>query len=278
MNVRSAASSTDPRFGGVARLYGQSSLDAFAAARVAVVGIGGVGTWTVECLARSGIGHLTLVDLDEICVTNVNRQIHALDGQIGMQKAEAMAARARAIHPACQVDVIPAFFNERTADEILTRGFDVVVDAIDTLRHKALLVAECHARKIAVITCGAAGGRRDPTRIRTADLSVSGGDPLLHSLRRKLRREHGFPPIPMGSKPSQMGIQAVFSDEPQVFPDGGGGVSCERGDASATGPMLGCDAGYGSAAHVTGCFGMIAAGVVLDQLAASRGSDFPMSR
>jgi tRNA threonylcarbamoyladenosine dehydratase len=255
------------RFGGVARLYGNAALEGFASARVAVVGIGGVGTWAVECLARSGVGNLTLVDLDEICVTNVNRQIHALDGQIGMQKAEAMAARVRAIHPACEVSVVSAFFNERTAEDILAPGFDAVVDAIDTLRHKALLVTECHARGIPVVTCGAAGGRRDPTRIRAADLSVSGGDPLLHSLRRKLRRDHGFPTIPMGTKPTPLGIDAVFSDEPQVFPDGEGGISCERDALQNEGPRLGCDAGYGSAAHVTGCFGMIAAGLVLERLA-----------
>jgi tRNA A37 threonylcarbamoyladenosine dehydratase len=254
------------RFGGVARLYGQAALDRFARARVAVVGIGGVGTWAVECLARSGIGHLTLVDLDEICITNVNRQIHALDGQIGMAKTTAMAARVRAIHPECDVAAIPAFFNERTGGEILAAGFDAVVDAIDTLRHKALLVAECHARGIPVITCGAAGGRRDPTRIRVADLAVSGGDPLMHALRRKLRREHGFSNIPMGTKPPPMGIDAVFSDEPQVFPDGEGGVCGDRIDAPGSGPQLGCDAGYGSAAHVTGCFGMIAAGRVLERL------------
>lgn len=257
------------RFGGVARLYGQAALDRFARARVVVVGIGGVGSWTVECLARSGVGHLTLVDLDEICVTNVNRQIHALDGQIGQQKTEAMAARVRAINPDCEITVVSAFFNEHTAEEILATGFDVVVDAIDTLRHKALLVAECHARNIAVITCGAAGGRRDPTCIRTADLSVSGGDPLLHSLRRKLRREHGFPAVPMGTKPPLMRIDAVFSDEPQAFPDGVGGVSCERAIPMAAGPRLGCDAGYGSAAHVTACFGMIAAGRVLEKLSAA---------
>jgi len=254
------------RFGGVARLYGQDALERFGSARVAVVGIGGVGTWAAECLARSGIGHLTLVDLDEICVTNVNRQIHALDGQIGMQKAEAMANRVRAIHPDCEVNVVPAFFNERSAEGILAPGFDAVVDAIDTLRHKALLVAECHARQIPVVTCGAAGGRRDPTRIRTADLSFSGGDPLMHSLRRKLRREHGFPIIPMAAKPQPMGIDAVYSDEPQVFPDGEGGVSCQRPETTTAGPTLGCEAGYGSAAHVTGCFGMIAAGLVLERI------------
>jgi len=268
MNDPVSPSSASHRFDGVARLYGQAALDRFARSTVAVVGIGGVGSWTVECLARSGVGHLTLVDLDEICITNVNRQIHALDGQIGRQKAESMAARVRTINPDCEVTVVPAFFNERTAEEILAAGFDAVVDAIDTLRHKALLLAECHTRNIAVVTCGAAGGRRDPTRIRSADLAVSGGDPLLHSLRRNLRREHGFPTVPIGTKPLPLGIDAVFSDEPRVFPDGKGGISCERTDTRPAGPRLGCDAGYGSAAHVTASFGMIAAGVVLGKLSA----------
>ncbi len=258
----------DPRFGGVARLYGNVALERFAKSRVAVVGIGGVGTWVAECLARSGVGHLTMVDMDEICLTNVNRQIHALDGQIGMRKAEAMAERVRAIHPACDVLAVNSFFNERTAEEILQAGFDCVVDAIDTVRHKALLVATCHARGIPVVTCGAAGGRRDPTRVRVADLAVSGGDPLMHALRRRLRREHGFPNVPMKRKPEAMGIDAVFSDEPQVFPDGTGGVSCKRTGDTAGAPQLGCDVGYGSAAHVTGCFGMVASGVVLEKMAA----------
>ena len=118
------------RFGGIARLYGQAALERFFKARVAVIGIGGVGSWAVEALARSGIGHLTLVDLDEICVSNVNRQLHAMDGQIGRQKTEAMAERARAIHPGCEVTVIPAFFSERTSAEILEPGFDVLLDAI----------------------------------------------------------------------------------------------------------------------------------------------------
>ena len=162
------------RFGGIARLYGKAAFGRFLSSRVAVVGVGGVGSWAVESLARSGIGHLTLVDLDEICVTNVNRQLHAVDGQIGRQKTEVMAERARAIHPGAQVEVVPRFFTEHSAAEILTSGFDAVIDAIDTTRHKALLLAECHRRGIFAVTCGGAGGRRDPTRIRVADLAHSG--------------------------------------------------------------------------------------------------------
>jgi tRNA threonylcarbamoyladenosine dehydratase len=254
------------RFGGIARLYGQAALERFLGARIAVIGIGGVGSWAVEALARSGIGHLTLVDLDEICLTNVNRQLHAMDGQIGRQKTEAMADRARAIHPGCEVRVMPVFFTEKTAGQILDAGFSGVIDAIDSLRHKALLIAECRNRGIPLVTCGGAGGRRDPTRIRACDLAFSGKDALLHQLRRKLRREHGFPATPMGTMPEPFGIDAVFSDEAPYFPQCDGSVSTERPDGADL--RLTCESGYGTATHVTATFGMIAAGRMLERLAA----------
>ena len=204
------------------------------------------------------------MDLDEICITNVNRQLHAMDGQIGRQKTEAMADRARAIHPAAEVTVVPRFFNEGTAAEILDAGFDAVIDAIDSTRHKALLLACCRERGIFTVTCGGAGGRRDPTRIRVADLAYSGKDPLLHQLRRSLRHDHGFPKTPMGVKPDPLGIDAVFSDEPQVFIQCDGSVSDERPDTG--GQRLACAGGLGSVTHVTAAFGMIAAGRVLERL------------
>lgn len=254
------------RFGGIARLYGSHALERFFTARVAVIGVGGVGSWAVESLARSGIGSLTLVDLDEICITNVNRQLHAMDGQIGRQKTEAMAERARAINPEAEVRVVQRFFNESSAREILEAGFDAVIDAIDHTRHKALLLAECRRERMFTVTCGAAGGRRDPTRIRVADLAFSGKDPLLHQLRRCLKNEFGFPKTPLGNKPEPLGIEAVFSDEPPVFATCEGGVSAERGDSMDR--RLGCEAGLGSATHVTAAFGMIAAGRVLERIAA----------
>lgn len=255
------------RFGGIARLYGQSALGRFLTARVAVIGIGGVGSWAVEALARSGIGHLTLVDLDEICLTNVNRQLHAMDGSIGRQKTEAMAERVRAIHPQAEVVVVPRFFTERSAAEILDAGFDAVLDAIDSTRHKALLLAECRSRGLLTVTCGGAGGRRDPTRIRVTDLAMSGKDPLLHNLRRTLRREFGFPKTPLGEKPAPLGIEAVFSDEPQRFPQGDGEVSCDRPAAGGS-QRLSCETGLGTVSHVTAAFGMTAAGRILEGLAA----------
>jgi tRNA A37 threonylcarbamoyladenosine dehydratase len=254
------------RFGGIARLYGQAALDRFLNARVAVIGVGGVGSWAVESLARSGVGNLTLVDLDEICMTNVNRQLHAMDGQIGRQKTEAMAERARAIHPTGDIRIVPKFFNEATAVEILDAGFDAVIDAIDSTRHKALLLAECRRRGVLTVTCGAAGGRRDPTRIRVADLAFSGKDPLLLQLRRTLRNDFGFPKIPQRQEPEPLGIEAVFSDEPQLFSQCGGTVSGDRPEQG--GQRLGCTTGLGAVTHVTATFGMISAGRVLERLAA----------
>lgn len=254
------------RFGGIARLYGQAALDRFLIARVAVIGVGGVGSWAVEALSRSGIGHLTLVDLDEICVTNVNRQLHAMDGQIGRQKTEAMAERARAIHPTAEIVVIPKFFTEKSAAEILDQGFDAVIDAIDTTNHKALLLAECHRRNIFTVTCGGAGGRRDPTRIKVRDLAYSGKDPLLLQLRKRLRNDHGFPKIPQRQEPPPFGIEAVFSDEPQWFAQCDGSASLNRPDSGNQ--RLNCTSGLGTATHVTAAFGMMAAGRVLEFLAA----------
>ncbi|MES2995660.1 MAG: tRNA threonylcarbamoyladenosine dehydratase [Verrucomicrobiota bacterium] len=254
------------RFGGIARLYGANALQRFLRSRVAVIGVGGVGSWAVESLARSGIGHLTLVDLDEICITNVNRQLHAMDGQIGRQKTEAMAERVTNIHPAADVCIVPRFFTMKTAAEILAAGFDAVIDAIDTTQHKAVLLAECRQRNIFTVTCGGAGGKRDPTRIRVSDLAQSGKDPLLHQLRRMLREHHGFPKTPLGTKPEPLGIEAVFSDEPPWFSQCDGGVSRQRPEGSSQ--RLNCASGLGTATHVTAAFGLIAAGCVLEHLAA----------
>jgi len=253
------------RFGGVARLYGQAALQRFSATRVAVIGVGGVGSWAVESLARSGIGHLTLVDLDEICITNVNRQLHAMDGQIGRQKTEAMADRALAIHPGCDIQIIPKFFNEKSASEILDAGFDAVIDAIDYARHKSLLAAQCHSRGIYSVTCGGAGGRRDPTRIRVTDLAHSGMDPLLLQLRRGLRNDYGFPKTPRGQDPILFGIDAVYSDEAPFYFRCDGTVSKEKPQEISL--RLNCASGFGTAAHLIASFGHIAAGRVLEKIA-----------
>ncbi len=252
------------RFGGIARLYGEAGLRALGQAHVCVVGVGGVGSWTVEALARSGVGALTLVDLDEVCVTNVNRQLPALDGGFGKFKVAELAKRVAAINPDCQVQARTEFFNDKTGGALLADGFDFVVDAIDNFANKALLIADCRERDIPVITSGAAGGRRDGTRAEVADLAKSTNDPLLAKVRMQLRREHGFP-----RDGKRMRVPCVFSPEPPVYPKTDGTVCASRREAgeSATSLKLNCEWGFGAATFVTGAFGFAAAGEVIRRLA-----------
>ncbi len=252
------------RFGGIERLYGRAGLARLARSHVCVVGLGGVGSWAVEALARSGVGHLTLVDLDDVCVSNINRQLHALDGTIGRPKAEVMAERVRAIHPACVVNSLHEFFSPANAASILSTPFDCVIDAIDHVPNKCLLLAGCRERSLAVVTSGAAGGRRDPTRIRVEDLMQTTHDRLLARTRETLRKTYGFRNAPGG-----WNIPCVFSTEAPVFPGSDGSVCAIRvesdeGSAGVTG--LNCDGGFGSAAFVTGAFGFAAAAAVMHRL------------
>ena len=204
---------SEARFGGIRRLFGAEGFERLRRAHVCVIGLGGVGSWAVESLARSGVGALTLVDLDDICITNVNRQLHALDGAFGQAKAEVLAARARAINPDCRVTPIQAFFLKSNASEILRVQFDFVVDAIDSPARKCLLIASCRAREIPVITVGASAGRRDPTTVQTVDLAFSSHDRLLQEVRKKLRTRHDFP---RGEQP--FGVECVLSREALVYP------------------------------------------------------------
>jgi tRNA A37 threonylcarbamoyladenosine dehydratase len=245
------------RFGGIGRLYGRKALVRLSAAQVCVVGVGGVGSWTVEAIARSGVGALTLIDLDDVCVTNVNRQLPALDGQIGRPKVEVLAERVRLINPGCKVTAKTEFFTAASAERMLSDGFDCVIDAIDSVGNKALLVAECQKRGLPVVTIGGAGGRRDPAQIRTGDLGEAWGDELLRLLRRKLRREHGFP---AGEQTGRMhfGVRCVWSSEPQVFPWADG--TCQAEPEPGSNLKLDCESGFGTAVFVTGAFGLAAAG------------------
>lgn len=255
------------RFAGIARLYGAEGLERLRAAHVAVVGLGGVGSWAVEALARSGVGTLTLIDLDEVCLSNVNRQLPALDGTVGRFKAEVLAERIAAIHPGATVHRRVEFFTETTADRLLEPRYDAVIDAIDAVTNKCRLLAACRARGFPVFACGGAGGRRDPSRLRTADLGDATHDRLLAEVRRRLRREHGFP------EPGRpMGIPCAFSPEPPVVPRPDGTV-CAATEAPAGegadggGLRLGCDWGYGSATFVTGAFGFAAAAWAVGRIA-----------
>ena len=250
----------ETRFGGIARLYGESGLEKLRAAHVCVVGIGGVGTWAAEAFARSGIGAITLVDLDEVCVTNINRQVHALTETIGHAKAEVMAERIRAISPDCHVTVEQKFFNEQTAEQLLAPKYDFVLDAIDDTTNKVLLLVRCREKNLPVMACGGAGGRRELTSVRVGDLSQASHDRLLAEVRRKLRQEHGFP---VGHL--TMNIPCVYSVERTVYPQADGSV-CEMRSAAEDGTRLNCNGGLGSATFVTGAFGFAAAGFVVRKI------------
>ena len=253
------------RFGGVGRLLGRAALARLQSAHVCVVGVGGVGSWTVEGLARSGVGALTLIDLDDVCVTNVNRQLPALEGTVGRPKVEVLAERVRLINPGCRVTAVTEFFTAASADHLLVEKFTYLVDAIDRMSQKALLIAESRARGIPVLTDGAAGGKRDGTQVRTGDLGEANADELLRQVRKKLRRDHGFP---AGEQRRRMhwGVRAVWSGELPVFPWADGTCSPEREPGSNL--TLDCATGFGTAVFVTAAFGLAAAGEVVRAIAA----------
>jgi len=265
MSARKTVDSADDfaeRFGGVARLYGRAGLERLRAARVCIVGVGGVGSWAVEALARSGIGALTLIDLDDVCVTNVNRQLPALDGQIGRPKIDVLAERVRLIHPGCQVETVADFFTAANAGELLAPRYDFVVDATDKMTNKCVLIAGCRERGLPVLTVGGAGGKRDGTAVRVADLACTEQDELLRQVRRKLRRDFGFP----RDLHQDFGVPCVYSPEKPVYPWSNGTCSAEPepGGESLT---LDCATGFGTATFVTGAFGFAAAGEVVQRIA-----------
>jgi tRNA A37 threonylcarbamoyladenosine dehydratase len=245
----------EARFGGLGRLLGREALARLRAAHVAVIGVGGVGSWTAEALARGGVGAITLIDLDEVCVSNVNRQSHALDGQIGRPKVVVLAERIRAINPACRVEAVQEFFVASNAERLLAPAepLTVVVDAIDSVAHKARLLAACVARGLPVVTTGGAGGKRDGTRLRIGDLGESGGDDLLRQVRKTLRKEHGFP----GGEGHRYGVRAVWSTEAPVYPWADG--TCAAAPEPGSSTRLDCAAGLGAAMWVTAAFGLAAA-------------------
>ena len=252
------------RFSGVRRLYGQEGLAKLQRASVCVIGIGGVGSWAVEALARSAVGHITLIDLDNIAESNVNRQLHAIDGAFGMAKVTAMAQRIKAINPSCVVKEIEDFVTPENVAQMLNDGFDMVLDAIDDAKAKVAIVAYCKESNIPLVTVGGAGGRLDPTKIKQGDLSQVVGDRLLAKVRNQLRREHGFPKAPTNHKKSavKFGITALYSDEQVLQPSSDIEAGCEV-DAAVTG--LNC-AGYGSSVCVTAPFGMAASSIVLNHI------------
>jgi tRNA A37 threonylcarbamoyladenosine dehydratase len=261
----------DRRFGGIARLYGDAALARFQRAHICVIGVGGVGSWAVEALARSAIGQLTLIDLDNLAESNINRQIHALSSTLGQAKVSALAQRIALINPTCRVTEIEDFIDADNIAAMLPAGhFDYVIDAIDNVRAKTALIAYCRAQQIRLLTIGSAGGQIDPTRIAVCDLSRTEQEPLLAKVRKRLRALHGFP---RGSK-NKFGIDAVYSTEPLRFPElcKTDDDSDANSDSAAGITGLNC-AGFGSAVVVTASFGLVAAGHVLQKLAAEADQD-----
>ena len=248
---------TDRRFGGLARLYGVSGAERIRAAHVVVVGVGGVGSWTVEALARSGVGRLTLIDLDNVSESNINRQIHALDETVGMAKVEAMRQRIAHINPDCVVTCIEEFVEPSNWPRLLMGAdVDAVVDACDQIKAKTAMAAWAMRHKILFITVGAAGGKRLAHKVDIDDLSNTSHDPLLAKLRYNLRREHGA-----AREGKKIGVSCVFSREAVAPPD----ASCNIANNGQGDGSLNCS-GYGSVVSVTATFGQCAAGWVFDQI------------
>jgi tRNA A37 threonylcarbamoyladenosine dehydratase len=244
------------RFGGLERLYGMTGAAAIRAAHVAVVGLGGVGSWAAEALARSGVGALTLIDLDHIAESNINRQVHALDVTVGQAKVVAMRERIGQIHPGCRVTPVEEFVEPGNWPALLPAGVDAVIDACDQLPAKAAMAAWAIQSRAGFISCGAAGGKRQAHLVDIDDLAKATHDPLLAQLRYRLRKFHGAP-----REGKRIGVACVFSREAVAPPD----PSCDiEGDGT-----LNCH-GYGSVVSVTATFGQCAAGWVLDRLASRK--------
>ncbi|GAB2883496.1 tRNA cyclic N6-threonylcarbamoyladenosine(37) synthase TcdA [Microbulbifer echini] len=256
------------RFGGIGRLYGNHALEILNRAHMVVIGIGGVGTWTAEALARSGVGALTLIDLDDICITNTNRQCHALASTIGRMKIEVMAERLKQINPEIKITPAEDFIATDNLAELIdpdSAPIDVVIDAIDNARVKAALVAYCKARKLRLITVGSAGGKRSPQAIECVDLGRTINDPMLAKVRQHLYRHHNF----QKSSNRQFGVDAIYSSEAMVYPKPDGGV-CQQKSAMQDGVKLDCSGGFGAATMVTGTFGFTTATRAIERLLQSK--------
>lgn len=256
------------RFDRMGRLIGDRKMKRLFESHVMIIGLGGVGSWAAESIVRSGIGEVTLVDFDEICVTNFNRQLHALQGLVGQPKAEVMATRLRLANPAAEVRAIPLFYNADHCATIFERRPDFVIDATDNVTAKCHLLAHCRASQIPIVTSTGSGGRRDPLQIKVADLAATTVDPLARAIRGILREKHDFP----REEGVPFGIPAVYSTEPFTEPeelhyDGGKGFRCvcPQGDN----PYFTCDnrnVVMGNASFVTGTFGLVCASTVVNAL------------
>jgi len=248
------------RFAGIQRLYGVDNAASIRNFHVCVIGIGGVGSWVAEALVRSGVGEITLIDNDDIAESNMNRQIHTLSDTLGQQKVRAMAERLLQINPDLKCHLIDDFITVKTYEEFLSRGYDYVVDAIDSIKFKSLMISFCKRNKMPIIMIGGAGGLTDPSKIMISDLSKTYNDALAAKVRSQLRQEYGF----TKNTKRRFGIECVFSPQQQMYPKPDGSVSHEK--PGIHGVSLDCRFGYGASACVTATFGFIAAARVIEKL------------
>ena len=248
----------DSAFSAVGRVYGAAACQRLREAHVCIVGIGGVGSWVAEALARSGVGELTFIDPDDISTTNINRQVHADISTVNQSKVEVMQQRVALINPDCVCHAIDDMLVVKNIEKYIDKRFDFVIDAMDSILFKAALINYCKRNKIQVITIGGAGGRTDPGKIAIADLSKTWNDALAAKVRQRLRSKHGF------KIRKRFRVECVFSTEQARYPAGDGEVSYRKPGVAAT--TLDCDSGYGSLVSVTASFGFIAAARVMNKL------------
>ena len=258
--VKQLSESYLQRFGGIARLYGRDALEALSQAHFVVIGLGGVGTWAAEALARTGVGELTLIELDEVCVTNTNRQLHALRRHIGQSKNQIISARLQDINPEIIVHSVEDFLDQDNVSTLIGQQHDVVIDAMDAAHIKATLIAYCLALKIRLVTVGSSGGKRDPQLIKVDDLARTIADPMLAKVRTQLYRHHNF----ARDKNRKFRVDAVYSSEQMSYPQPDGSV-CQTKQTLAAGVKLDCAGGFGSAVMVTGSFGFLAAAKAVER-------------
>lgn len=255
------------RFAGIQRLYGKNKAQIIPTLHICVIGIGGVGSWAVEALARSGVGEITLIDHDDIALSNINRQIHTLDATLNQAKVTAMQERVLQINPECHCHAVDDLLTENNlhkyfhidSQQSRQTNFDYVIDAIDSVKHKSALIYYCRRNKIPIITTGGAGGLSNPTSIEICDLSKTYNDPLAAKVRSQLRCNYNFTRNPK----SRFGVECVFSTEQQLYPQADGSVGQEKPEVK--GVSLDCNFGYGSSSCVTSVFGFAAAARAIEK-------------
>lgn len=262
---RSATSGlNDERFSALARVYGDTVAALLPALRIAVVGIGGVGSWAAEALARNGVGAITLIDPDDITLSNINRQCHALTETVGRSKVAVMQERIHSINPDCRCHPVDDMLVENNLQRYVSAEFDYVIDAIDSIRFKAALIHYCRRNKIQIVTTGGAGGRVDPLRVGVADLSKTWNDALAAKVRSRLRSDYGFSRNPK----RRFSVDCVFSSEQPRYPAGDGEISHAK--PGVPGATLDCEQGYGSVGTVTSVFGLVAASFAVNKALSRR--------